>query len=84
MNTTTKIRKQVQAGIDARTGTARKAGASPWMTEEEAAGYTGFSRAALSSMRYEHRGPAYSKPAGRIRYHRDDLDTFMREGRKSA
>lgn len=93
------ISQQVQAGLDARTndsGTRRlravrpgdtpaaPAERSPWMDVREAAAYTGFSKAALDSMRYEQRGPAYSKPAGRVRYHRDDLDRFMREGRRSA
>lgn len=92
------ISQQVQAGLDARTNApaprhlravplqepAAEAARSPWMDVREAAAYTGFSKAALDSMRYEQRGPAYSKPAGRVRYHRDDLDRFMREGRVSA
>lgn len=93
------ISDQIQAGLDARTndtgprrlravrpGEAPTPAAerSPWMDVREASAYTGFSKAALDSMRYEQRGPAYSKPAGRVRYRRDDLDRFMREGRVSA
>lgn len=87
-----KIREQVQAGLDARTGRASLALAeklprgeeSPWMDSAGAAAYTGFSVESLKQMRYLGTGPAYSKPAGRVRYHRDDLDVFMREGRRSA
>lgn len=81
----TTIREQIQQGLDARTGgpdlrVVPVAPASPWMTELEVAAYTGFTRAALASMRYEHRGPSYSKPGGRIRYRREDIDVWMAEG----
>lgn len=57
---------------------------SPWMTEPQASSYTGFTPQALRQMRFLGKGPAYSKPAGRIRYHRDDLDTFMASGRRAS
>lgn len=82
--TTKTIQDQVQAGLDARTGGPDlrlvPAAPSPWMTELEVAEYTGFTRSALASMRYEHRGPAYSKPGGRIRYRREDIDAWMSDG----
>lgn len=88
--TTQTIRDQVQAGIDARTGGGLRmlprpvVAESPWMDSAAAAAYTGFTADALKQMRYLSTGPTYSKPAGRVRYHRDDLDTFMREGRRTA
>lgn len=83
--TTRKIREQVQAGIDARTDQhdLRLVPASPWMTELEVAAYTGFTRSALASMRYEQRGPVFSKPGNRIRYRREDVDAWMAEGRQA-
>ena len=84
-STMDRIREDVQAGLDARTGRGDlrmiAAEDSPWMTEVQTAEWTGFSRSALASMRHEHRGPAFSKPGGKIRYHRDDVDAWMREGR---
>lgn len=86
---TNSIREQIQQGLDARTGgpdlrLVPEAPVSPWMDSAGAAEYTGFSVEALKQMRYLETGPAYSKPAGRVRYHRDDLDVFMHEGRRSA
>lgn len=57
---------------------------TPWMTEAEAAEYLRFTLAALRSARYEHRGPAFSKVGRAIRYHRDDLDEYLRMGRRTA
>ncbi|MGO2360487.1 MAG: helix-turn-helix domain-containing protein [Brachybacterium tyrofermentans] len=87
--TTKTIRQQIQGGLDARTprpalAVVPSAPATPWMDSVGAAEYTGFTADALKQMRYLGTGPAYSKPAGRVRYHRDDLETFMREGRRSA
>lgn len=53
---------------------------SPWMSAQETSDYTGFTISALASMRYEHRGPAFSKPGGRIRYRRSDVDAWMATG----
>lgn len=79
------IQEQVQAGLDARLRDSPVAlvppvSESPWMTELEVAAYTGFTRSALASMRYEQRGPVYSKPGGRIRYRRADVDEWMATG----
>ena len=40
---------------------------SPWMSAQETSDY-------------EHRGPAFSKPGGRIRYRRSDVDAWMATG----
>lgn len=84
------IRQQIQGGIDARTDVGLRVvprpevvEQSPWMTELEVAAYTGFSRGALASMRYEHRGPVFSKPNNRVRYRREDVDSWMAEGRQT-
>ena len=57
---------------------------SPWMDAEQASTYSGFTTGALKKMRYLGEGPAFSKPNGRVRYHRDDLDAFLGSGRRSS
>lgn len=60
--------------------TAATAPRSPWMDEKDVADWTGFTRAALRSMRYEGRGPAFSKPGNRIRYRLEDVEAWMKTG----
>lgn len=57
---------------------------SPWMDANQASTYSGFTTGALKKMRYLGEGPAFSKPNGRVRYHRDDLDTFLGAGRRAS
>lgn len=51
----------------------------PWKDEKEAAAYTRFAVSTLQKKRCLGGGPRYSKKSGRIRYHTDDLDAWMRE-----
>jgi hypothetical protein len=48
----------------------------------EASAYTGVPAATLRKFRWEGRGPAYSKPAGRALYHIADLDSWLESGRR--
>lgn len=54
-----------------------------WMTTEQVAEYTQYPTETLSRWRKEGRGPKYSKPIHGIRYHRDDVDEWMRSDRAS-
>lgn len=56
---------------------------SPWLDTRKAADYLGVSTQFLEGARhYENgRGPAYHRVGRLIRYHRDDLDKWLAEGR---
>lgn len=54
---------------------------SPWLDTEGAAAYLGSTRNTLTAWRARGRGPKFHNIRSRmIRYHRDDLDDFMRSG----
>lgn len=54
---------------------------SPWMDTDEAAAYIGSTRNTLRAWRARGRGPKFHNVRTRmIRYHRDDLDGFVRSG----
>lgn len=53
---------------------------SPYMDTEQAARYLGLSKITLQQWRVAGIGPAYSK-GGRVKYHKDDLDKYMRSRR---
>jgi excisionase family DNA binding protein len=56
---------------------------SPWLSTGQAAEYLGSSPATLKNWRSSGEGPAYHTCNGRlIRYHRDDLDRFVRTGER--
>lgn len=57
------------------------ASAGIWMSPAQAADYLGLSVPHLATLRYEHRGPKYFNPSGRIiKYRREDLDKWMDAG----
>lgn len=54
---------------------------SPWLDTEEAAAYIGSTLNTLRAWRARGRGPKFHNIRTRmIRYHRDDLDDFIRGG----
>lgn len=54
---------------------------SPWLSTTQAAEYLGSSPATLKNWRSSGEGPSYHTCNGRlIRYHREDLDRFVRTG----
>lgn len=54
---------------------------SPWLDTEEAAAYIGSTVNTLRAWRARGRGPKFHNIRTRmIRYHRDDLDEFIRAG----
>ena len=53
---------------------------SPWMKEATAAEYLCMKQRGLQNHRRQGTGPRYCLPGGVIRYHRDDLDDYMRSG----
>jgi predicted site-specific integrase-resolvase len=66
--------EQAQGAIDAR-----------YLTPAQAAKYSGIPVSTLNAWRYEGRGPNFYKPAGRVLYDRQELDSFIRSGlRKSS
>jgi len=57
--------------------------ASPWMDTEEAAAYIKSTAGTLKNWRASGHGPSYHVVQSKlIRYHRDDLDGFIRRGAK--
>lgn len=53
--------------------------ASPWLDGEQAAAYLGSTAGTLKNWRATGQGPKYHVIQSRmIRYHRDDLDAFVR------
>lgn len=53
--------------------------ATPWLDTEAAAGYLGSTAGTLKNWRATGRGPRYHVVQDRlVRYHRDDLDAFVR------
>jgi hypothetical protein len=54
---------------------------SPWMDSEGAAAYLGASPGTMKTWRATGKGPRYHVVQDRlVRYHRDDLDAFVRSG----
>lgn len=48
-----------------------------WLNVREAAERLGFSKKTLDNWRSEGRGPRYSRVGRSIRYHIEDLDSYM-------
>ena len=58
---------------------------SPWFKEAQAAEYLRVKTRGMANHRRMGTGPKWCMPGGVIRYHRDDLDAYMRSGEgKSA
>ena len=53
---------------------------SPWLSEEKAAAYIGLKPRSMQNHRRQGTGPNFHKPGGLVKYHRDDLDAYMRSG----
>lgn len=53
---------------------------SPWLTTDEAAGYLSVAPGTLRNWRVDGQGPRANVVGRIVRYHRDSLDAFMREG----
>lgn len=54
---------------------------SPWLDTDAAAAYLGSTAGTLKNWRAAGRGPRYRVLQDRlVRYHRDDLDAFVRHG----
>jgi hypothetical protein len=57
---------------------------SPYLTPREASALTGFAVSTLAHWRVQGKGqgygPPYVKKQGRIRYPKDELEAWMREG----
>lgn len=51
------------------------------MTTKEAAEFLGFSEGTLENWRLENKGPPYYKPAGKVIYDKNDLITWIKEGK---
>lgn len=51
---------------------------SPWMKTDQAAEYLQVSPGTLRNWRVDGHGPRASTVGRVVRYHRDDLDAFMR------
>lgn len=52
---------------------------SPWFAPDDAATYLGLSVRGLEDMRAKGTGPRFHKVGARVvRYHRDDLDAWLR------
>lgn len=63
----------------AQTSAARAEIESPWMDTAAAAAYIGSTCNTLRAWRARGRGPKFSNIRTRmVRYHRDDLDAFVR------
>lgn len=55
---------------------------SPWMDSDAAAAYLGSTAGTLRNWRATGKGPKYHIVQDRlVRYHADDLDSFVRAGR---
>ena len=57
---------------------------SPWLDTVRAAQYIGHAPGTLERMRISGGGPVYSAVSRRVLYHRDDLDEWMRMGRRRS
>jgi excisionase family DNA binding protein len=53
---------------------------TPWMTTEEVAAYLKESVDTVRAWRYRGTGPVGHRSARHVRYHRDDVDEWMRHG----
>ena len=62
---------------------AEVAGVSPWCDLAGAAEYAAMTKDAVESARKRGQLQAHRSATGRIRYHRDDLDAFLRAGNAS-
>jgi excisionase family DNA binding protein len=61
---------------------AAASASSPWLTPSQAAQYLQTSENTLRSWRCIGRGPRFHKVGARcVRYHRDQLDEFVRQSR---
>lgn len=49
---------------------------------DEAAQYLDIAAGTLENWRGQDKGPAYYKPAGKVFYLKEDLDAFIKKGRK--
>jgi hypothetical protein len=58
--------------------------ASPWLNTERAAQYIGYGVPTLERYRLSGAGPVYSRVGRRVLYHVDDLDEWMRLGRRRS
>jgi predicted site-specific integrase-resolvase len=55
---------------------------NPLMNAKEAAEYLHCSEATLRYWRFAGIGPTFTKPAGRVFYHKRDLDEYLAQGRQ--
>ena len=53
---------------------------SPWLTTDEAARYLSVAPGTLRNWRVDGQGPTANTVGRIVRYHRNSLDAFMREG----
>ena len=58
--------------------------ASPWLSTEKAARYIGYGVPTLERYRISGEGPVYSRVGRRVLYHMDDLNEWMRLGRRRS
>ena len=57
---------------------------SPWLDTARAAQYIGYGVPTLERYRISGAGPVYSRVGRRVLYHVDDLDEWMRLGRRRS
>jgi len=55
---------------------------SPWVDVGGAAGYVHKKKSTMDRLRCTGDGPAYFKVGGRVLYHLDDLDAYVRKHRR--
>jgi excisionase family DNA binding protein len=53
---------------------------TPWMTNEEVAAYAKVPLETVRAWRYRGVGPIGHRVGRHVRYHRDDVDNWMRSG----
>jgi hypothetical protein len=58
--------------------------ASPWLDTARAAPYCGYGVGTFERYRITGEGPVYSRVGRRVLYHVDDLDEWMRLGRRRS
>lgn len=64
-----------------RVGDIVRASGSPWFSTEKAAEYLDLKPKTLQKMRFLGTGPKFAERGKQVRrYHRDDLDRWLREG----
>ena len=57
---------------------------SPWLDTARAAQYIGYGVGTLERYRISGEGPVYSRVGRRVLYHMDDLNEWMRLGRRRS